>query len=49
MKKAIVVTGASRGIGAATAYLAAKQDYAVGINYLRNKEAAQKVVGEIGR
>lgn len=47
MEKIIVITGASRGIGAATAYLAAERGYAVGVNYLRNNEAAKKVVDKI--
>ncbi|MDJ0591512.1 MAG: SDR family NAD(P)-dependent oxidoreductase [Pleurocapsa sp. MO_226.B13] len=47
MKKIIVITGASRGIGAATAYLAAERGYVVGVNYLRNREAARKVVDQI--
>lgn len=47
MKKNILITGASRGIGAATALLAAKEGYQVGVNYLNNHEAAQKVVTAI--
>ncbi|WP_019509509.1 SDR family oxidoreductase [Pleurocapsa sp. PCC 7319] len=47
MEKVIVITGASRGIGAATAYLAADKGYAVCVNYLRNQEAAKKVVDGI--
>ena len=47
MKKVAIVTGASRGIGAATAYLAAKRGYAIGVNYLHNQKAAQKVVDQI--
>lgn len=42
-----VITGASRGIGAATARLAAARGYAVAINYRSNGGAAEKVVGEI--
>ncbi len=45
--KVILVTGGSRGIGAATAQLAAVQGYAVCISYLRNGEAAEAVVGAI--
>ena len=37
IQKVIIITGASRGIGAATALLAAKQDYAVAVNYLPGK------------
>lgn len=43
----MVVTGASRGIGAATARLAASRGYAVCVNYLRNRAAAETVVAEI--
>ena len=40
-KKVIVITGGSRGIGAATAQLAATRAYAVCVNYLRNRQAAE--------
>lgn len=43
----IVITGASRGIGAATAHLAAERGYAVCINYRRNHTAANGVVEAI--
>jgi NAD(P)-dependent dehydrogenase (short-subunit alcohol dehydrogenase family) len=43
----LIVTGASRGIGAATAQLAAARGYAVCVNYQRNSEAAQAVVAAI--
>ena len=43
----LVVTGASRGIGAATALLAARQGYAVCVNYLQQKAPAQAVVDAI--
>ncbi|MBI4058116.1 SDR family oxidoreductase, partial [Candidatus Microgenomates bacterium] len=39
--------GASRGIGAATARLAAKEDARIVVNYNKSKSAAQKVVEEI--
>jgi NAD(P)-dependent dehydrogenase (short-subunit alcohol dehydrogenase family) len=42
-----LITGASRGIGAATAKLAAARGFAVGVNYLRDEAAAQRVVREI--
>lgn len=45
--KAMIITGASRGIGAATALLAAEQGFAVVVNYNKNKSAAEKVVAEI--
>ncbi|MEL6231927.1 MAG: SDR family oxidoreductase [Cyanobacteria bacterium J06627_3] len=47
MEKVIVITGGSRGIGAATAYLAAEHGYAVCVNYRRNHEAANAVVETI--
>lgn len=47
MKKVMIVTGGSRGIGAAIARLAADQDYAVGISYLNNRTAADAVVTSI--
>ncbi|QEC53004.1 NAD(P)-dependent dehydrogenase (short-subunit alcohol dehydrogenase family) [Anseongella ginsenosidimutans] len=45
--KIILITGASRGIGGATAILAAKAGYAVAVNYRRNRTAAEQVVSEI--
>lgn len=47
MEKVLVVTGGSRGIGAATARLAAARGYVVCVNYLRNEAAASAVVREI--
>jgi NAD(P)-dependent dehydrogenase (short-subunit alcohol dehydrogenase family) len=47
MNRIIVITGGSRGIGAATARLAAQRGYAVCISYLQNSEAAHSVVGNI--
>lgn len=49
MEKIILITGGSRGIGAATARLAAAQGYAVCLSYLRNKPAAEAVVREIAK
>ena len=43
----VVVTGGSRGIGAATAVLAAQKGYAVVVNYKSNKAAASQVVEKI--
>lgn len=43
MKKVMLVTGGSRGIGAAIARGAAEEGYAVCVNYLNNKEAADRV------
>jgi NAD(P)-dependent dehydrogenase (short-subunit alcohol dehydrogenase family) len=45
--KIILVTGGSRGIGAATAQLAAVQGYAVCLSYLQQGEAAEQVVSAI--
>ena len=47
MKKVIVITGGSRGIGAATAQLAADRGYAVCVNYRDNQRAADAVVEKI--
>lgn len=47
INKIVVVTGGSRGIGAETARLFARNGYDVCINYLRNDEAAAKVRSEI--
>lgn len=47
MDKVMIVTGGSRGIGAATALMAAKYGYAVAVNYRRNREAADAVVSAI--
>jgi NAD(P)-dependent dehydrogenase (short-subunit alcohol dehydrogenase family) len=43
----LLVTGASRGIGAATALLAAQQGWAVAVNYTANSLAADEVVRRI--
>lgn len=47
MSGVALITGSGRGIGAATAKLAAKRGYAVCVNYLRNEERADEVVAEI--
>jgi len=46
---AVVVTGSSRGIGAATARLAAARGYAVAVTYRADRAGAEAVAGEIGR
>ncbi len=43
----IIITGSSRGIGAATARLAAAQGYDVAVNYTRDKDGAAAVVADI--
>jgi NAD(P)-dependent dehydrogenase (short-subunit alcohol dehydrogenase family) len=43
----VLITGASRGIGAATALLAARKGYAVAVNYTSNEAAAGEVVQAI--
>jgi 3-oxoacyl-[acyl-carrier protein] reductase len=47
--KVVIVTGASRGIGAAAAIRLAQGGAAVVINYHQNKEAAERVLAEVGR
>ena len=46
-KKILLVTGGSRGIGAATARLAGRQGYDVVVNYVGNEKAANEVVADI--
>lgn len=47
MKPVMIITGAGRGIGAATAIMAAQKGYAVAVNYRSDKASADKVVAEI--
>ncbi len=47
MTGVMVITGGSRGIGAATARLAARQGYAVCLGYLSKQAAAEEVVSDI--
>jgi NAD(P)-dependent dehydrogenase (short-subunit alcohol dehydrogenase family) len=47
LSKTVLITGASRGIGAATALLAAIEGYAVAVNYASNSLAADEVVRQI--
>jgi NAD(P)-dependent dehydrogenase (short-subunit alcohol dehydrogenase family) len=49
MSGVMVVTGGGRGIGAATARLAAKRGYAVAVNYVEKPDRAQGVIDEIKR
>lgn len=46
-KKVILITGASRGIGAFTANVLAQQGHSIIINYARHDEEANKVVNKI--
>ena len=47
MEQILLVTGGSRGIGAATALLAARAGWAVAVNYTANPAAADAVVRQI--
>lgn len=47
MSPVILITGGSRGIGAATARLAATRGYAVAVNYRANQAAADVLVAEL--
>lgn len=46
MKKTIIVTGASRGIGAAIVKMLAKEDYNIVLNYNKSEEIAKKIQEE---
>jgi NAD(P)-dependent dehydrogenase (short-subunit alcohol dehydrogenase family) len=47
MAKVMIVTGGGRGIGAATARLAARRGYKVCVNYARDRSSAQALAREI--
>jgi NAD(P)-dependent dehydrogenase (short-subunit alcohol dehydrogenase family) len=47
MTDAIIITGSSRGIGAATAILASQRNYSVCVNYRSNVDAAAQLVEAI--
>jgi NAD(P)-dependent dehydrogenase (short-subunit alcohol dehydrogenase family) len=48
MTKILLITGGSRGIGAATARMAVAEGYKVAINYVGDRKAAEKLSAEIG-
>lgn len=47
MSKVVLITGASRGIGAATALASAQAGFDVAINYTRDEAAAQQVASQV--
>jgi NAD(P)-dependent dehydrogenase (short-subunit alcohol dehydrogenase family) len=47
MHKVLIVTGAGRGIGAAVARQAAREGYAVAVNFQRDRNSAEAVVASI--
>ncbi len=49
MNKVLLITGGGRGIGAATALLAARQGYAVAVNYQSDKARAEDIVAQIAK
>jgi len=49
MSKVVLITGASRGIGRATAQLLGARGWAVGVNYQHNEAAAQETAALVGR
>ena len=48
MAKVMIITGGGRGIGAATARLAARQGYKVCVNYARDRASAESLARAIG-
>lgn len=46
-RNTVLITGASRGIGAETARLFARKGYAVGINYHRSKDRAEALAAQL--
>ncbi|MET0226735.1 MAG: SDR family NAD(P)-dependent oxidoreductase, partial [Dokdonella sp.] len=46
-QRILLVTGGGRGIGAATARIAATQGYSVCVNYRRDRDAAEQVIADV--
>src|SRR5690606_26271052 len=46
--RTVLITGGARGIGAATARLAAARGWRVAVNFVANEEAAARLVADIG-
>jgi NAD(P)-dependent dehydrogenase (short-subunit alcohol dehydrogenase family) len=49
MSKTILVTGGSRGIGRAASLLAGRHGWSVGVNYVKDRAAAEATVNEVER
>ncbi|WP_343657693.1 SDR family oxidoreductase [Paraburkholderia caribensis] len=49
MTKVVLITGASRGIGRATARMLGAHGWSVGVNYATNEAAARQTAAEVGR
>ncbi|MGN6667989.1 MAG: SDR family oxidoreductase [Trinickia sp.] len=49
MANVALITGASRGIGRATAILLARRNWAIGVNYAHNEQAARETALEVTR
>jgi NAD(P)-dependent dehydrogenase (short-subunit alcohol dehydrogenase family) len=49
MSKVLLITGGSRGIGAAAARMAIADGYSVAVNYVSDKTAADALVAELGK
>ncbi len=47
--RVVLITGASRGIGRATAVMLGEQGAAVGLNYVSDRAAAEQTAGEVER